>query len=528
MSILNNEVEYIRAEDLVLNKVYLNTVKGLGMYIGCKLIEGIMKYTFKYKGNKHVVLTEDELIYVREYINYTGKEVKLHSVEKKEFAKQKAKTLEKINSDADELLEVYAKRLDVKGFKFEEDGADQAEFEGSLGFQLTKSQQRTLSEIKSDMISDKVMERIVLGDTSSGKTAIAMCTIFRCCIQKHQSVLLVPSTILAEQHYIKFVKQFEKYPNIKIGLLTSGLKKAQKSQMLNEIKNGEIDVIISTQSILAKDIEFKDVRLLITDESHRFGTKDKAKLKILKNNLEVLEMTATPIPRTLLMTQIGLKDISTLDSISTRKPIESEVLKGWDDEIIKSYINREIKREGQVFFIYNNIEEMEDMKQNLLLLDENLTVGIVNGKMKKDEINDVMSDFVNKKYNILLASTIIEVGVDIPNANTIIIYGSERLGLAQSHQLRGRISRNSEQAYCLFISTEGKKLTNIAQKRLKALAETTNLGGGIELSRRDLILRGGGNILGTQQKGKLGNDKMPMDYYIELLRNVVTQKKIEI
>lgn len=527
MSILNNEVQYIRAEDLVLNKCYLNTDKGVGIYIGCKLREGIMKYTFKYDGNKHVVLTEDELIYVRDYVNYTGKEVKLHSVEKKEFAKQKAKTLEKINSDADSLLEVYAKRLDVKGFKFEEDGAEQEEFENGFEFELTPSQKQTLVEIKSDMISDKVTDRLIYGDVGSGKTAIAMTSIFRCAINHYQSILLVPSTILAQQHYNKFIEQFAKYPDIKICLLTSGLKKSEKVQMIEDIKNGDIDIIIGTQSILS-GVEFHNLKLLVTDEQHRFGVKDRDKLKVLKGNLEVLEMTATPIPRSLLMTQIGLRDMSVLESIKIRKPIESDVLKDWDEDVIKSYIDRELARDGQVFFIYNNIEALKYMKAKLLLIDSGLKIGIVHGKMKKDEIKSTMNDFINKKFDVLLASTVIEVGVDIPNANTIIIYGAERLGLAQAHQLKGRCGRSNKQAYCLFISTANKQLTNIAKKRLKALKETNNLGGGIKLASIDLQLRGGGSILSTWQNGKMGNDKLPMDYYIELLRNVVIEKKVQI
>lgn len=529
-NILNMKPKLITAEDLVVNNYYLNIQDGICIYRGKAIFDDEEFYQFEFgsihRRTQNLYMSEEELINLREYDAPEGKTVKLTPLRNGTWKKEKSKIEDKINKEADELIDVYARRLHSKGFRFDKDSVEQLKFEDEFLYEPTPDQLQAVQEIKQDMEDSKPMDRILIGDVGYGKTEVAMRVIFKCAIQGHQAIMLAPTNLLASQHHKDILERFKNYNDkIKIGFLNSKSKAKDKQQMIEDIANGNLNVIISTHSILADNITFHDLRLLCVDEEQRFGIMSKEKLKKLKNNLDVLSMSATPIPRTLFMCNIGLRDVSILTTPpKDKKAIDTKVMQ-WNDNIITEYIKRELDRQGQIYFIDNDIEELEIMKQKLLKLVPPLRIAIIHGKLKKKDSDLIMKDFIAGEYNLLLSTTVIEVGVTVKNCNTILIYKAESLGISQLHQLRGRVGRNSQKAYCLLINEEGKHINNVSKKRLKAMEAHSELGSGIELAKEDMIQRGSGSVIDTKaQKGHMG--VITYEYYIELLENYIKNKKL--
>jgi transcription-repair coupling factor (superfamily II helicase) len=534
-NILSMQPNLITRDNLEIGKIYINIQDGICEFRGICDYDGKNVYAFKF-GVIHGItqtlyMKEEELINLREYDMPEGskKKIKLTRLRTMEWAEKVRKAKEKINNEAEQLVELYNKQINKNGFQFPNDDTSLENFMHGFKFNLTKSQFNAIKEIKSKMNSNKMSNVLLLGDTGSGKTAVAMCLMFKCAIQGYQSTLIAPSTILAEQHYTNFIERFKDYPNIRIGLLTSGIKASQKKKVIEDIANNKLDIVIGTQSLLTDKVQFANLKYAIYDEAHSYGIKDKEKLKIKFKDLEnILMMTGTAIPRDLLLAKVGLKDVIKLESISIRKPIKSKVIQGWNEQEIKPYVDNEINNNGQIFVMLNDISGLEKMKEKMLKINNKLKIDIIHGKMKKSEINDKMRRFKLGEFNTLVSTSIISVGVDIPRVNLILINNCESLGLAISHQLRGRVGRNSSQSYCLFI-TGNNSLSSVAHKRLEALSSTNQLGGGLILGEIDFKIRGGGQIVSSKmlQSGHFSDEKMGQQYFFELLEQSIQNKKLE-
>ena len=372
------------------------------------------------------------------------------------------------------------------------------------------------------MENEKPMDRLLCGDVGYGKTEVAIRGAFKACMDQRQVAYLVPTTILANQQYDAFCERMKEYP-IKIELLNRFKSKKEQIEIVKKLKLGEIDIIIGTHRLLSKDVEFKNLGLLIIDEEHRFGVKDKEKIKQLKTNVDVLSMTATPIPRTLHMSIVGIRDMSCLyEPPQNRRPVQTYVLE-YDKEVIKEAITKELERNGQVFYLYNKTETIERKSNEIIELVPEAKVGFAHGKMSGKELEDIMLDFVNKDINVLVCTTILESGIDIPNANTIIVEDADRLGLAQLYQIRGRVGRSDKQAYAYITYKRDKLINEVAEKRLKAIKEFTEFGSGFKIAMRDLEIRGAGSLIGEMQHGHM--DQVGYDTYCKLLDEVIKEMK---
>ncbi len=405
---------------------------------------------------------------------------------------------------------------------FSKDTEWQKEFEDSFEYIETEDQLRSIEEVKKDMESEKPMDRLLCGDVGYGKTEVAIRAAFKACMDQKQVAYLVPTTILANQQYNEFKQRMKEYP-IKIELLNRFVSKKKQDETIKKLKLGEVDIVIGTHRILSKDVEFKDLGLLIIDEEHRFGVKDKEKIKQLRTNIDVLTMTATPIPRTLHMSIVGIRDMSCLyEPPQNRKSVQTYVLE-YDDEVIKEAITKELERGGQVFYLFNNVNGIEYKAKKIEELVPEAKVVYAHGKMSGREIEEIMLDFVEGKTSVLVCTTILESGIDIPNANTIIVENADRLGLAQLYQIRGRVGRANKQAYAYITYKRDKIINEGADKRLKAIKEFTELGSGFKIAMRDLEIRGAGSLLGEMQHGHM--DQVGYDTYCKLLDEVVKEVK---
>ena len=377
---------------------------------------------------------------------------------------------------------------------FSKDTEWQKQFEEDFPFEETEDQLRSIEEMKKDMEREKPMDRLLCGDVGYGKTEVAMRGAFKACMDQKQVAYLVPTTILANQQYEAFCERMKDFP-IRIALLNRFVTKAKQEEIIKKIKLGEIDIVIGTHRLLSKDVEFKDLGFLIIDEEHRFGVKDKERIKTLKNNVDVLTMTATPIPRTLHMSVVGIRDMSCLyEPPQNRRPVQTYVLE-YDAEVIKEAITKELEREGQVFYLFNNVQGIEKKAVDIQNLIPEAKVAFAHGKMSGRELEDIMLDFINKKIDVLVCTTILESGIDIPNANTIIVENADRLGLAQLYQIRGRVGRADRQAFAYITYKRDKLINEVADKRLKAIKEFTEFGSGFKIAMRDLEIRGAGSLL---------------------------------
>ena len=416
----------------------------------------------------------DQLDLVQKYIGSEGKNPKINKLGGNEWQKAKAKVRKSINEIAEDLVKLYAARAALKGYKYSKDTEWQRQFEDEFPYEETPDQLTSLEEIKHDMESDKPMDRLLCGDVGYGKTEVAIRAAFKAVMDGKQVAFLVPTTILAEQHYKNLVKRFSDFP-VKIDMVSRFRTTKQQKATLQALKEGNVDILIGTHRLVSKDIVFKDLGLLIVDEEQRFGVAQKEKIKSIKKNVDVLTLSATPIPRTLHMSLTGVRDISVIETPpEERFPIQTYVLEQ-NDQLIRDAILREVAREGQVYFVYNRVESIQGMANYISELVPECKVGVIHGQMTEKELEAEMIKFMQKEYDVLVCTTIIETGIDIQNVNTIIVNNADKMGLSQLYQLRGRVGRSNKIAYAYFMYTKDKVLTEVAEKRLKALKILLNL-----------------------------------------------------
>ena len=476
------------------------------------------------KGDK-LYVPVDQLDLVQKYIGSEGNSPKINKLGGAEWQKAKAKARKSINEIAQDLVKLYAARATLKGHSFGKDTEWQRQFEDEFPYEETPDQLASLEEIKSDMESDKPMDRLLCGDVGYGKTEVAIRAAFKAVMDGKQVAFLVPTTILADQHYNNFIKRFSDFP-IKIDMISRFRTPKQQKATLQALKEGNVDILIGTHRLVSKDIVFKDLGLLIVDEEQRFGVAQKEKIKGMKKNVDVLTLSATPIPRTLHMSLTGVRDISVIETPpEDRYPIQTYVVEQ-NDQLIRDAILREIGRGGQVYFVYNRVESIDSMANYIRNLVPECKVGIMHGQMTEKELETEMIAFMNKEYDVLVCTTIIETGIDISNVNTMIVHNADKMGLSQLYQLRGRVGRANRIAYAYFIYTKDKILTEVAEKRLKALKDFTELGSGFKIAMRDLEIRGAGNMMGSSQHGHMAS--IGYDLYCRMLEDTIKLIKGEI
>ena len=513
----------LKIGDYVVHKNY-----GIGIFIGVNTIkaDGTTKdyIKIKYYGDDILYVPTNQLDSIRKYIGGDEGGLKINKLGTKEWLKTKAKVKNNLREVARDLIELYAKREKSKGYAFSPDTPWQTQFEDSFPYQETDDQLRCIAEVKKDMELDKPMDRLLCGDVGYGKTEVAIRAAFKAVVDGKQVAYLAPTTVLAEQQYKEFRDRMSSF-GIRVEVLNRFKSKKQQDEIVKKLKMGEVDIVIGTHRILSKDVEFKDLGLLIIDEEHRFGVKAKEKIKQYKTNVDVLTMTATPIPRTLHMSIVGLRDMSVIyEPPYNRKPVQTYVLE-YDKEVIKEAITKELERKGQVFYLFNNVEKIMQKADEVSKLVPEARVAYAHGQMTGNEIEDIMEEFVEGKIDILVCTTILESGIDIPNANTIIVENADRMGLAQLYQIRGRVGRSDRQGYAYITYKRDKLLSEVADKRLKAIKEFTEFGSGFKIAMRDLEIRGAGSLLGEIQHGHL--EQVGYDTYCNLLDEVIKEMQGE-
>lgn len=492
------EGEKIVFADLKPGDYVVHQTHGIGQFIGVNTItaDNVTKdyIKIKYRNDDILYVPTNNLDSVRKYIGGGEAAPRLNKLGGKEWSATTSKVKKHLQEIAKDLVELYAKRQKIKGYAFTQDTPWQKQFEDSFPYAETDDQLRCIEEVKKDMEKPTPMDRLLCGDVGYGKTEVAIRAAFKAVMDQKQVAYLVPTTILANQQYEEFKSRMGQFA-MKVELLNRFRTKKEQEEVIKKLKLGEVDVVIGTHRLLSQDIEFKDLGLLIIDEEHRFGVKDKEKIKQLKTNVDVLTMTATPIPRTLHMSIVGVRDMSVIyEPPQNRKPVQTYVLE-YDKEVIQEAITREIERNGQVFYLFNQVENIEKKAHEIETMVPEAKVGFAHGKMSGKELEEIMEDFIQGKINVLVCTTILESGIDIPNANTIIIENADRLGLAQLYQIRGRVGRGEKQAYCYVTYRRDKLLSEVADKRLKAIKEFTEFGSGFKIAMRDLEIRGAGSML---------------------------------
>jgi transcription-repair coupling factor (superfamily II helicase) len=518
------EGQQIIFSDLKVGDYIVHQTNGIGQFIGVNTIkaDGVTKDYIKirYKDDGILYIPTDALDNIRKYIGGGDEIPKLNKLGSKEWMKTKAKVKSNLQEIARNLIELYAKREKAKGYAFSKDTPWQKQFEDDFPFRETDDQLRCISEMKKDMEMQKPMDRLLCGDVGYGKTEVALRGAFKACMDSKQVAYLAPTTILATQQYETFKERMRGYP-IKVEVLNRFKSPKQQKEIIKKLKLGEIDIIIGTHRLLSKDVEFKDLGLLIIDEEHRFGVKHKEKIKEYKTNIDVLTMTATPIPRTLHMSIVGVRDMSVIyEPPQDRKPVQTYVLE-YDQEVIREAITKELERDGQVYYLYNNIEGIEKKAIEIQNLVPEAKVVYAHGKMAGTEIEEIMQNFIWGAANVIVCTTILESGIDIPNANTIIVENADRLGLAQLYQIRGRVGRSDREAYAYITYKRDKLLSEVADKRLRAIKDFTEFGSGFKIAMRDLEIRGAGSILGEVQHGHMGD--VGYEMYCKLLDEVIKE-----
>ena len=488
--------EKIVYADLKIGDHVVHSNYGIGIFVGVNTItaDGTTKdyIKIKYHGDDVLYVPTNQLDSVRKYVGGDEQSLKINKLGSKEWANTKSKVKKNLREVARELIELYAKREHSQGFAYPQDTPWQDQFEGSFPYQETDDQLRCIEEVKKDMEMQKPMDRLLCGDVGYGKTEVAMRAAFKAVMGGKQEAYLVPTTVLAQQQYQSFKERMGEFP-IKIEVLNRFKTAKEQAEIVRKLKLGEIDIVVGTHRILSKDIEFKDLGLLIIDEEHRFGVKAKEKIKQYKTNIDVLTMTATPIPRTLHMSIVGVRDMSVIyEPPQNRKPVQTYVLE-YDEEVAREAITKELERGGQVFYLFNNVENIQRKAEIIRDLVPEAKVDYAHGRMTGDKIEEIMQDFVDQKTNVLVCTTILESGIDIPNANTIIVENADRMGLAQLYQIRGRVGRSDRQGYAYITYKRDKLLSEVADKRLKAIKEFTEFGSGFKIAMRDLEIRGAGS-----------------------------------
>ena len=512
--------------ELKIGDYVVHETHGLGIYRGIekveveKIVKDYIKIEYRDGGNLYILATGLDLI--QKYASAEAKKPKLNKLGTKEWQKTKTKVRGAVGEIAKELVELYAIRQNKQGFSFGKDTVWQREFEEMFVFEETQDQLNAIQATKEDMESNRIMDRLICGDVGYGKTEIAIRAAFKAVQDGKQVAFLVPTTILAQQHYNNFVQRMKEFP-VRIDLMSRFRNSTQQKKTITDLKKGLVDIVIGTHRILSKDLEFKDLGLLIVDEEQRFGVTHKEKIKQLKDDVDVLTLTATPIPRTLHMSLIGIRDMSVLEEApEERLPIQTYVCE-YNEEMVREAIVRELTRGGQVYYVYNRVNTIADMAAVISQLVPEATVTFAHGQMKETELEKIMYDYINGEIDVLVSTTIIETGLDISNANTMIIHDSDQMGLSQLYQLRGRVGRSNRVAYAFFLYQKNKVLKEVAEKRLQAIREFTDLGSGFRIAMKDLEIRGAGNLLGKKQHGHM--EAVGYDLYCKMLNEAVKKLK---
>ena len=501
---------------------------GLGIYQGIEKIEvdkiskDYMKISYAQGGNLYIPATQLDLI--QKYASADAKKPKLNRLGTQEWTKTKTRVRGAVREIAKDLVRLYAARQEQEGYVYGEDTVWQREFEEMFPFEETEDQLLAIEAVKQDMMSHKIMDRLICGDVGYGKTEIAIRAAFKAVQEDKQVVYLVPTTILAQQHYNTFAQRMKDFP-VRVDLMCRFRTPAQQKKTIEDTKKGLVDIVIGTHRVLSDDLKFKDLGLLIIDEEQRFGVQHKEKIKKLKENVDVLTLTATPIPRTLHMSLIGIRDMSVLEEApNDRMPIQTYVME-YNDEMVREAIERESGRQGQVYYVYNRVEDIAEITGHIQKLVPDVTVEYAHGQMKEHQLERIMYDFINGEIDVLVSTTIIETGLDISNVNTMIIHDADHLGLSQLYQLRGRVGRSNRMAYAFLLYRRDKLLREVAEKRLAAIREFTDLGSGFKIAMRDLEIRGAGNLLGAEQHGHM--EAVGYDLYCKMLNEAVKHLKGE-
>lgn len=515
-------------QDLKPGDYVVHVNHGIGKYLGIETLEvgGLHKdyLNIRYAGNDKLYVPVDQIDLVQKFVGGEEKAPKVYSLGGSEWSKVKNKVKSSVENIAEDLIKLYAKRQATKGHKFSKDGPYAKEFAMLFPYEETPDQLRAIEEVTRDMESDVPMDRLLCGDVGYGKTEVAIRAAFKAVMDGKQAAVLVPTTILAQQHYETFRERFNGYP-VNIHVLSRFRTKKEQKDTLKGLKNGTVDIVIGTHRLLSKDVEYKDLGLLVVDEEQRFGVKHKEKIKEIRHNVDALTLTATPIPRTLHMSMLGVRDLSLIETPpENRFPVQTSVVE-YSAALAREAIERELARGGQVYFLYNTVKNIQTMADQLAVLVPDARIAIAHGQMPEMELERTMLDFLDGEYDVLVSTTIIETGVDIPNVNTLIIYDADKMGLAQLYQLRGRVGRSNRIAYAYLTYQRDKVLTEEAEKRLEAMREFTELGSGFKIAMRDLAIRGAGNLLGAEQHGHIAS--VGFDLYSDMLKEAIEDLKGE-
>ncbi|HGS2805195.1 TPA: transcription-repair coupling factor [Streptococcus pneumoniae] len=512
-----NELE---KEDYVVHHIH-----GIGQYLGIETIEikGIHRdyVSVQYQNGDQISIPVEQIHLLSKYISSDGKAPKLNKLNDGHFKKAKQKVKNQVEDIADDLIKLYSERSQLKGFAFSADDDDQDAFDDAFPYVETDDQLRSIEEIKRDMQASQPMDRLLVGDVGFGKTEVAMRAAFKAVNDHKQVVILVPTTVLAQQHYTNFKERFQNFA-VNIDVLSRFRSKKEQTATLEKLKNGQVDILIGTHRVLSKDVVFADLGLMIIDEEQRFGVKHKETLKELKKQVDVLTLTATPIPRTLHMSMLGIRDLSVIETPPTnRYPVQTYVLEK-NDSVIRDAVLREMERGGQVYYLYNKVDTIVQKVSELQELIPEASIGYVHGRMSEVQLENTLLDFIEGQYDILVTTTIIETGVDIPNANTLFIENADHMGLSTLYQLRGRVGRSNRIAYAYLMYRPEKSISEVSEKRLEAIKGFTELGSGFKIAMRDLSIRGAGNLLGKSQSGFI--DSVGFELYSQLLEEAIAKR----
>ncbi|VSI49711.1 transcription-repair coupling factor [Streptococcus pneumoniae] len=500
-------------------------IHGIGQYLGIETIEikGIHRdyVSVQYQNGDQISIPVEQIHLLSKYISSDGKAPKLNKLNDGHFKKAKQKVKNQVEDIADDLIKLYSERSQLKGFAFSADDDDQDAFDDAFPYVETDDQLRSIEEIKRDMQASQPMDRLLVGDVGFGKTEVAMRAAFKAVNDHKQVVILVPTTVLAQQHYTNFKERFQNFA-VNIDVLSCFRSKKEQTATLEKLKNGQVDILIGTHRVLSKDVVFADLGLMIIDEEQRFGVKHKETLKELKKQVDVLTLTATPIPRTLHMSMLGIRDLSVIETPPTnRYPVQTYVLEK-NDSVIRDAVLREMERGGQVYYLYNKVDTIVQKVSELQELIPEASIGYVHGRMSEVQLENTLLDFIEGQYDILVTTTIIETGVDIPNANTLFIENADHMGLSTLYQLRGRVGRSNRIAYAYLMYRPEKSISEVSEKRLEAIKGFTELGSGFKIAMRDLSIRGAGNLLGKSQSGFI--DSVGFELYSQLLEEAIAKR----
>lgn len=528
-SVFSSDIPLNTFVDIQQGDYVVHNNHGIGRFIGIKEFDYDARkkehLVIEYKDGDKLFVPKHDIHLVQKYVSFTKRPARLHKLGSKEWLATRRAVEKKLRILAAELLRTQALRAQLAGFAFSKDNEWQKEFEAKFPYQETPDQLRSTMEVKADMEHLRPMDRLICGDVGYGKTEVAMRAAFKAVMDNKQVAILVPTTILAEQHYYNFSKRLEGFP-VKVGMLSRFRTKLEQKMIVKETSEGKVDIVIGTHRLLSRDVAFKDLGLVIIDEEQRFGVKSKEKLKHFRLLADVMTLTATPIPRTLYMALSGARDMSVISTPPTnRLAVKTEII-GYDEQTVQEAIERELARRGQVFFLHNRVDNIDTIADNIKKLVPQARVAVGHGQMSARFLEEIMLKFLKREIDVLVCTTIIESGIDVPMANTLIVNRADKFGLADLHQLRGRVGRLDVQAYAYFIVQKRELQSEIARQRLKALEKHSDLGAGFHIAFEDLQIRGAGNLLGAQQHGFITS--IGFDLYCRLLKESIEHLKNEV